>query len=294
MSDADQRFTLLHDGKPLAVETGRSGLETVARLIVNGKPVAEGKNWIEPIRLNEGDLTVDVRSTWLGQVTGCWLIQDDEARIPFTPPAGSHAARLEELASEHPVLYASRHVVIALVQLGLGFLGIGAIFWAFFGALLPRLNLPDFLPEIEIGLPGWLRTILGIPDRITAVPIGWARSGYDWLSDRVGLPDWSPVTSTLWSWFQDARIWIPVVIAAFVAIEEVQRRKGRNAPTGSPTPTRDEASEANRTALKTDEAAPDGPASDDGDDKANAGHSTAPSPPALKWLEREAKESSAR
>lgn len=165
-SNADQRFTRLHDGHSLAVETRRAGIETAARLWIDDRQVAEGRNWFEPVKLTHDSLTVEVRSTWLGQVTGRVLVRDDGTRIPFTPPPGSHAARLETLANEHPVLYVSRHVAIALVQLG-----IGAIVWAFLGALLPRLNLPDVLPDIEISLPGFVKTILSIPDRIIAIPI---------------------------------------------------------------------------------------------------------------------------
>jgi len=260
-SDADQRFTLLRDDRLLRIETRRAGIETAARFSIDEQQVAGSRNWFEPVTLTHDDLTVDVRSTWLGQVTGCALVRDDDARIPFTPPTGSHAARLDELASEHPVLYASRHVAIALLELGLGLLGIGVIVWAFFGQLLPRLNLPDLVPDIGISLPGFLKTILSIPD-------------------------WSGLTGTLLSWFQDVRILIPVAIAVVVAIEEVQRRKTRNAPTEPPSPARseaDEGSEADRSVPKTVEAS----AIDHTDDKSiAAGHAAEPTAAAVAHAKR--------
>jgi len=285
-SDADQRFTLLRDDRLLRIETRRAGIETAARFSIDEQQVAGSRNWFEPVTLTHDDLTVDVRSTWLGQVTGCALVRDDGARIPFTPPTGSHAARLDELASEHPVLYASRHVAIALLELGLGLLGIGVIVWAFFGQLLPRLNLPDLVPDIGISLPGFLKTILSIPDRIIEIPIRWIRAWYDRLSENIDLPDWSGLTGTLLSWFQDVRILIPVAIAVVVAIEEVQRRKTRNAPTEPPSPARseaDEGSEADRSVPKTVEAS----AIDHTDDKSiAAGHAAEPTAAAVAHAKR--------
>lgn len=263
ISKADHRFTLFHDRQLLMVDARRSGIETGVRLFINDVPVVEGKNWFEPVRLTHDDLIVEVRSTWIGQVTGCVLMRHDGAEIRFTPPHGSHAARLENLARDHPILYASRHVAIALVQLGIGMLGIGAILWALFGQLLPRLGVADWpAPDIELDLPGWLRTIFGIPDRITSVPIGWVRSGYHWLSAHFDLPGWSSLTSTLLSWFQDIRIWIPVVIAVFVTIEEAQRRKRRDAPAEPPVPPGDEASSSGDNAPPV----PEHPTIDDRDD----------------------------
>lgn len=167
--------------------------------------------------------------------------------------------------TSHPVHITSHHVAIALLELGLGLLGIGALVWAFFGALLPRLNLPDVLPDIEISLPGFVKTILSIPDRIIAIPIRWIRTGYDRLSGNIDLSDWSALTSPLLSWFQGSsgavRIFIPV------AIEEVQRRKGRNAPAEPPSSARDEASDAESAAPKTAEAS----ANNDAHNKAAAG-----------------------
>lgn len=104
------------------------------------------------------------------------LVRNDGTVIPFTPPPGSHAARLGNLARQHPVHYAARHVAFALLQLGLGLLEIGAILWALLGKVLPRLNLAKLVPDFGISLPGWLKTILGIPDRITDIPIDWVQS----------------------------------------------------------------------------------------------------------------------
>jgi hypothetical protein len=92
----------------LAIETRRAGIEIAARFSIDEEPVAEDSDCFEPVMLAHGDLRVEVRSTPLAQVTGCVLLRDDGAEIPFTPPPGSHAARLDALARDHPVLYASR------------------------------------------------------------------------------------------------------------------------------------------------------------------------------------------
>ncbi len=139
----DRRFTLLHDGQLLVAETRRVGVEIDVRLSIGGKEVAAGRNWLEPVRLAHHDFIVEVRFTWLGQVTGVALVLHDESEIPFTPPPGSFAARLQALAVDYPALYASRRIVVALALLGGGLFGIWAILWAFLSTLgLPGPGTP--------------------------------------------------------------------------------------------------------------------------------------------------------
>lgn len=215
------RFRLDDNGQLLEVETARNGLANVARLFVDGVQVDERKTWFEPTKLKGGGRDVVVRWNPLGQATRCVVApaakgdqSGDEDEILFTPPPGSLAARLDKLARERPHLYASRHVVIAIVQLLIGLLGIGALF----AALLPALDLPSIpWPDISISLPGWVRTILGWPDALIAKPVEWVRE----IFPSIGLPGF--VRTIL----RSAQWWVPILIALFVAIEEVERRQRR-------------------------------------------------------------------
>ncbi len=236
----DRRFTLLHDGQLLVAETRRVGVEIDVRLSIGGKEVAAGRNWLEPVRLAHHDFIVEVRFTWLGQVTGVALVLHDESEIPFTPPPGSFAARLQALAVDYPALYASRRIVVALALLGGGLFGIWAILWAF----LSTLGLPGpGIPWVDPGMPGWLRSILGIPGRPADVPFGWIQSGYAELSARLGLAKRSTLPASLWSWLPNATIWIPLVLAVFLAIGAVWLRRGqgvrRDPSTSQTTAARD-------------------------------------------------------
>lgn len=191
-STAPGRYRLDHDGHCLEVEATRRGLATTARLFVDGTPVDERGTWFEPARLTGGGVEVTVRWTSLGPATATLTVpaaegkpDGDEAAIPFAPPPGSLAAKLETLAREHPRLYASRHVAIAILQGLIGLIGIGAIL----RGLLPRLDLPPIpWPEISISVPGWVRTVLGLPDRLIAVPVGWVRSLLEWIGSPFSVP----------------------------------------------------------------------------------------------------------
>lgn len=207
------RFTLDHQGRRLQVATGRDGIATTARLFVDGDAVAEGKNWWEPVTITYGSLTVRVRSNLIAQVLGCALVvdpktNDGDPAFPFTPPPGSRAAKLDDLARRHPTLYASRHVGIALLQLAIGLFGIGALI----RGLLPRLGIDIPFPDLDLSPPGWLRTILDVPDRVLEFLFGW-----------IDFPSLDGMIDAIAPY----RIWIPVVIAIFVAIEEVERRRKR-------------------------------------------------------------------
>lgn len=219
------RYRLHHDGRRLEVEATRRRLATSARLFVDGTRVDEAKTSFEPVRLTGGGVEVAVRWRLLGPATATLTIpaaegetDGDGAGIPFAPPPGSLAAKLDALAAEHPHLYAARHVAIAVLRGLIGLIGVGALL----RGLLPRLDLPAIpWPEISISVPGWVRTVLGLPDRLIAVPVGWVRSLLDWIGSPFSAPDW------LWPLVQSAKWWGPILIAVFVAVEEVKRRRRR-------------------------------------------------------------------
>ncbi|AWB91221.1 hypothetical protein C3E78_02725 [Aeromicrobium chenweiae] len=134
-------------------------------------------------------------------------------RTPLVPPPGSRAARREALAREHPTLFVLRRVAQALGEILLGAVGVGALLAAFFGGLLPRLDLswlpsPD-LPAIEP--PRWLRQL---------DPFAWlGRLGLSWPD----LPGWLDAV------LAQQRYWLPVVIAVVVALRELDRRRQKDA-----------------------------------------------------------------
>lgn len=222
------RYRLDHGGQRIEVEATRRGLATGGRLFVDGEPVDERETWFEPVRLAGGGVEVVVRRKPFGPASATLTVpagegeeDGDAAEIPFAPPPGSPAARLETLAREHPRLYAARHVAIAVLQGLIGLIGIGAILRGF----LPRLDLPAIpWPEVSIAVPGWVRTVLGLPDRLIAVPVGWVRSLLDWIGSPLSVPDW------FWPVVQSAKWWGPILIAVVVAVEEVRRRRRRDAP----------------------------------------------------------------
>ncbi len=212
------QYTLVHGGHFFAVATHDSGLSTIGRLFVDGQQVDEHKSNDAAIVLNGGGLTVVVALNWLGKIKQILAVpagtdpkQAEEEGIAFSPPAGSHAARMEKLAREKPELYAARHVAIAILQVLAGFLGIGALLWG----LLPRLDLPD-IPWPEIDLPAIPLPAIDLPD-IPWPSIPWP---------AITLPDLSHLAwiKELWNSFN----WlVPIVIALFVAWNELEKRRKR-------------------------------------------------------------------
>lgn len=88
-------------------------------------------------------------------------------------------------------------------------LGIGVLL----RSLLPRIDW-SWLPEIPTG---WIPDLSWIPD-----PFGWL---WEKLPD-VTLPAWVRDVAASW------KLWGPVVIAIGVALQEVDRRKKKQAATG--------------------------------------------------------------
>lgn len=222
-----RRFSLHYHGHLLEVESPFAGLARVGRLFVDGKQVDERKVWFESARLSGGGVSVIVDWTLLNQVTRCVAIPagtdekaESEVEIPFQPPVGSYADRMQDLERVHPSFYASRHVAIAIVQALIRLLGIGALVIG----LLPRIDLPTIpWPDFTIPFPNWLRTFL---DRIDIV---------SWILPDLSLsiPDW------VRTFVNRAKWWIPILIAVFVAVEEYERRQKRNRPTQANEPPAD-------------------------------------------------------
>lgn len=211
-SSLPTRFTLTTGGQDYAVESGSTGLHTVARLFVAGQQVDEQKGMDKTIHLTGGALTVVVGLNWLGGVTEILAVprgtdprKADAEGIAFTPPPGSHAARMDELRRRQPLLYAARHVVIAVAQVVFGFLGIGALIWALVEGLLPRiiLLLPDLpaIPWPAIPWPSLPLPAIDLPDL----------SHLAWIKDLWNSVNWL----------------VPIIIAIIVALNEVNKRRKR-------------------------------------------------------------------
>lgn len=117
------------------------------------------------------------------------------------------SGRIDAFRRDRPELYAYRHVAKAVIEVLLAVLGVGALL----RALLPRVDL-DWLRDLRdrIDLPS-------IPD-----PLSWLVGRLiGWLPDFT-VPDWivSVVRSGRW--------WGPILIAIFVTLNEVQKRRQGN------------------------------------------------------------------
>ena len=216
------RYTLDHAGHRFEVEIAAAGLTNTARLLIDGQLVEEQQASIgDRTRMRWQQWTVLIQwGWWSGQVARCVLLEVHEAQpqpekhgLPLTPPPGSRAARLAQFQREHPALYAARHVALAVLQVALPLLGIGALILG----LLPDLDwswLPDvgaFLRSLRAQIFGWLPDIdLPFLDLRQSI-----RSWIVWI-----------VKSPVFAW---GKWLLPVVIAVFVAIEEFQRHQRNQA-----------------------------------------------------------------
>ncbi len=126
-----------------------------------------------------------------------------------TPPADTRVGRLRRWSERHPRLYAARHVVINALGTAIAVLGIGALVSAFFGRLLPAIEL-GWLPDV--GAPDWLEYL--DPARYLAPMFAWVPP----LLDQ--LLGWIPDVEPGW-----AKYVIGFLVAVFVAVREVRRRK---------------------------------------------------------------------
>jgi hypothetical protein len=126
-------------------------------------------------------------------------------RHPFAPPPGSFAARLLIFQRNHPRLYASRHIVLAVAKVVTALLGLAvlvrlllqpALDWII--KRLPDIDLPS-LPWPDIPWPDFPWPDIDLPE--LAVPA--------WLRVIIGT----------------AKFWLPVLIAIGVAVAETKRRR---------------------------------------------------------------------
>ncbi len=188
-----KRYTLEHASHRLEIEPVEVGFGYLARLFIDGELRAEQKARNERAQLQADNFTVLIRWGSFGQVTQCVLVglpdgeEGHRYEVPFEPPPGTHAARLAKLEREQPELYASRHVLWAILKVSLPLLGIGALLAAF----LPRIDLT------------WLPAPLF---KLFAPPV--------WLASVLD----SPV-------FHVAKWLLPVIFAVLVAIDEVEKRQ---------------------------------------------------------------------
>ena len=172
-----------HDGRRVEVEREPSGLGQVLRLVVDGEQRAETKTNGSRTRLEDGQLTVDVRLAALGSIRRAAILDaDGEELVLLDPPPGTRAARLAELERRRPVLYAARHVVKAVGSVLLPLLGIGALIGLVLPDIeLPQVNLPDMslpdlpdLPSISIEPPGWVKSVLSTAPYVVPIVIAIA------------------------------------------------------------------------------------------------------------------------
>lgn len=200
------RYALIDDGRELVVETSRDGKANVARLLVDGEEVDCQRKWrIDDVKLKGDGVVVRVSWWWAGRVLKCELLEKAGGRThrtPFEPPEGTRAHRMWLLRQERPGWYAARHVAVAVGQILVGVLGVGVLL----RSLLPRIDW-SWLPSIPTG---WIPDLSWIPD-----PFGW-------LPD-VTMPEWVRDVAASWKW------WGPVVIAIGIALQEMERRKKKQA-----------------------------------------------------------------
>ncbi len=244
-------------GGTLELRAGRSGVRTTATLLRDDVPVAEGRGVgrvLLPLpAAGEPSPAVLVLALLPGTVARAVLLvprprehgdtpdgdgdtPDDAAsravglataeRHPFAPEPGTLAARLRAFEDRHPRLWASRHVVAAVVRVLAGLLGLLVLLQAlvrpvlrWLAGLVPDVDLPE-LPLPDLDLPSLPWPDLDLPD--LAVP-GWLAA----------------VLAT-------AKVWGPVLVGVGVAVAEVRRRRRRDAVDGRGGGTGDDAGDAHR------------------------------------------------
>ncbi len=215
-------YRLRHEGSELTVEVWLEGSHNHARLLIDGTEAAAGRT----DEAGHVDLTVDggphvkAQFWWKGRVWKVALVEKGplkSIRIAFEPPAGTRAARSYAFGQRHPGLYAARHVVINVGGTIAAILGIGVLVSAFFGRLLPSLDLSIPLPDIDA--PDWLRWL--DPGTYLAPVARWIAGWMPDLSFLNGFGKWGGYV-------------IGFLIACAVAVQEYRRRKRRLEDDGSP------------------------------------------------------------
>jgi hypothetical protein len=195
-------WTLKSDDHVLAVEEhpGR-----IAVLMVDDHEVDRATTgYWESATLGHGDAEVTVHWGPRNTLTQVELVGGDR----FAPPAGSRADRRDRMALEHPVRFTLERVGFAVVEVVLGVLGVGVIIGVLVRGLLPNISLPQWIRDFQP--PTWLQYV---------DPLYWlGRLDIPWPG--VDLPDWL---------LGSTKYWLPIVIALFVALGEIDRRRKRAA-----------------------------------------------------------------
>ena len=238
-------------GGTLEVRAGRAGPRTTATLLLDDAQVAEGRGVgrvLLPLpAAEEPSAAVLVLAPLPGVVARTVLLvprpreagaapaDDAGARVldlataeghPFDPEPGTLAARLRTVEERHPRLWASRHVVAAVVRVGAGLLGLLVLLQAvvrpvlrWLAGLVPDVDLPDLpLPDLDPPSIPW--PDLDLPDLAL---LGWLAA----------------VLAT-------AEVWGPLLVGVCVAVAEVRRRRRRDAVGGRGSGTGDDAGDAHR------------------------------------------------
>lgn len=130
-------------------------------------------------------------------------------RHEFAPPPGSVAARLAVFRRDHPRLWAARHVVLAVLKVGLALLGVAAFLRLLVAPVLQWLR--SLLPDLDLPAIPW--PDIDLPD------IPWP---------DLDLPDLHPPAWVL-VLLGTAKFWVPILVAVAAAAVEVRRRRRRNA-----------------------------------------------------------------
>lgn len=211
------------------------------RLRVDGVAVAMAPAALGLVRLRAGSLVVTARCPWPGRVLDCTLEGprplpapdpvagpgrpgrlgvDRPGRHRLHPPAGSRRSRLEAWQQAHPALHASRHVLLALVQILASVVGLGVVL----RGLLPRIGW-GWLPDLDVPV-GWARAL----GRALGRMFGWLPDPFGWLArllpdlpDLPALPSWVRAVRDSWPW------WGPVLLALAASRRELRQRRARRA-----------------------------------------------------------------
>ena len=244
MNTDGNRFRLEYNDQFLELSARRDGLRTQVALFVDGDRVGEASGLgrvVTPLPIATSAtaaLTVDhhsgpaeigsapQRSTVLvlsvlpGTVSRALLLvpRPDATdaglgslaageRHLFVPPPGSFAARMLIFQRNHPRLYASRHVVLAVGKVAAALLGLALFVRLLLQPVLewvtdrlPDIDLPS-IPWPDIQWPDLPLPDIDLPE--LAVPV--------WLRVIIGT----------------AKFWLPVLIAIGVAVAEVRRRRAK-------------------------------------------------------------------
>lgn len=195
-------WTIRRDGIEYAVAEGdqRQTVLTADGAVVS---TVTAEYWGK-VTLHHEDLEFVAQWGPTNTLTTVHLVEGDE-RTLLAPPPGSRAAKRERLAREHPVRFTLMRVGTTGAGMLIGLLGIGAALSLLLGRLLPSIDLPS-IPWPDISPPDWLRYL---------DPIYWlSRLGLSWPD--ISLPEW--LTGS-------AKYWGPLLIAALVALGQIDKRR---------------------------------------------------------------------